>query len=90
MWATDEISQLCYECFSELPKRGKPEPGLCFISTVEVVSLGAGTKCIWHLAMSSKGWYTCTAHTYTYTHTFSDTHALTLSHKNTHTQSIDM
>uniref|UniRef100_A0A8C8J0V7 Uncharacterized protein n=1 Tax=Oncorhynchus tshawytscha TaxID=74940 RepID=A0A8C8J0V7_ONCTS len=68
MWATDEISQLCYECFSELPKRGKPEPGrewmllaavakvcipesrersnirLCFISTVEVVSLGAGTS----------------------------------------------
>ncbi|XP_029613732.1 tRNA-specific adenosine deaminase 1 isoform X3 [Salmo trutta] len=27
MWTADEISKLCYKRFSELPKRGKPEPG---------------------------------------------------------------
>ncbi|XP_041693207.1 tRNA-specific adenosine deaminase 1 isoform X2 [Coregonus clupeaformis] len=71
MWTADEISQLCYQRFSELPKRGKPEPGRewtllaavvkCSVSRnqekveKEVVSLGTGTKCIGHSAMSSKG-----------------------------------
>ncbi|KAJ8417487.1 hypothetical protein AAFF_G00287140 [Aldrovandia affinis] len=27
MWSADEIARLCYERFSELPKRGKPETG---------------------------------------------------------------
>lgn len=26
MWDADEIARLCYDRFSELPKRGKPEP----------------------------------------------------------------
>uniref|UniRef100_A0A8C7L7V9 tRNA-specific adenosine deaminase 1 n=1 Tax=Oncorhynchus kisutch TaxID=8019 RepID=A0A8C7L7V9_ONCKI len=71
MWTADEISKLCYQRFSELPKRGKPEPGRewtllaavvkCSVSPnqekveEEVVSLGTGTKCIGRSAMSSKG-----------------------------------
>ncbi|KAG9338118.1 hypothetical protein JZ751_027089 [Albula glossodonta] len=27
MWSADEIARICFECFSELPKRGKPELG---------------------------------------------------------------
>ncbi|KAM4619189.1 tRNA-specific adenosine deaminase 1 [Polymixia lowei] len=71
MWAADEIANLCYERFNELPKRGKPEPGrewtllaavvkltLCSDSQKvekEVVSLGTGTKCIGRTAMSYDG-----------------------------------
>ncbi|KAL0968234.1 hypothetical protein UPYG_G00264130 [Umbra pygmaea] len=71
MWAADEISQLCYQRFSELPKTGKPEPGrewtlLAGVVKVsvsasqdkvekEVVSLGTGTKCIGRSSMSANG-----------------------------------
>uniref|UniRef100_A0A3Q3WWW2 tRNA-specific adenosine deaminase 1 n=1 Tax=Mola mola TaxID=94237 RepID=A0A3Q3WWW2_MOLML len=67
----DEIATLCYNAFKKLPSRGKPEPGRewtllaavlkltrCATSgTVEkeVVSLGTGTKCIGHRAMSPSG-----------------------------------
>uniref|UniRef100_UPI003AAEA171 tRNA-specific adenosine deaminase 1 n=1 Tax=Centroberyx gerrardi TaxID=166262 RepID=UPI003AAEA171 len=71
MWTADEIAKLCYERFHELPRRGKPEPGRewTLLAAVvkltqhvntgkvekEVVSLGTGTKCIGHTAMSSNG-----------------------------------
>ncbi|XP_010882384.1 tRNA-specific adenosine deaminase 1 isoform X2 [Esox lucius] len=71
MWTADEITQLCYQRFSELPKRGKPEPGrewtlLAAVIKVsvlpnqekvekEVVSLGTGTKCLGRSSMSSNG-----------------------------------
>ncbi|KAF7654550.1 hypothetical protein LDENG_00068390 [Lucifuga dentata] len=71
MWSADEIANLCYECFHELPRRGKPEAGrewtlLAAVLKVtwyphsdtvekEVVSLGTGTKCIGQTAMSPKG-----------------------------------
>ncbi|XP_061628687.1 tRNA-specific adenosine deaminase 1 isoform X7 [Phyllopteryx taeniolatus] len=71
MVTADEIAQLCYERFNELPRRGKPEPGrewspLAAVVKItqcaksgrvekEVVSLGSGTKCIGQTAMSPKG-----------------------------------
>ncbi|XP_042351427.1 tRNA-specific adenosine deaminase 1 isoform X2 [Plectropomus leopardus] len=67
----DEIAKLCYERFSQLPRRGKPEPGrewtlLAAVVKVtrcansdtvdkEVVSLGTGTKCIGQTAMRPNG-----------------------------------
>ncbi|KAM9352681.1 tRNA-specific adenosine deaminase 1 [Symphorus nematophorus] len=67
----DEIARLCYERFNRLPRRGKPEPGrewtlLAAVVKItrsansdtvekEVVSLGTGTKCIGHTAMSPNG-----------------------------------
>ncbi|GAA6221246.1 tRNA-specific adenosine deaminase 1 [Lates japonicus] len=67
----DEIAKLCYDCFSQLPRRGKPEPGRewtllaavvqitrCADSDTvrkEVVSLGTGTKCIGQTHMSPNG-----------------------------------
>ncbi|XP_037109527.1 tRNA-specific adenosine deaminase 1 isoform X10 [Syngnathus acus] len=71
MVTADEIAQLCYERFNDLPRRGKPEPGREWTSLAavvkisrcaksdrvekEVVSLGTGTKCIGQTAMSPKG-----------------------------------
>uniref|UniRef100_A0A3Q4GNB2 tRNA-specific adenosine deaminase 1 n=1 Tax=Neolamprologus brichardi TaxID=32507 RepID=A0A3Q4GNB2_NEOBR len=60
----DEVAKLCYERFSQLPRRGKPEPGrewtllaavLQITLAMEVVSLGTGTKCIGQTAMSPTG-----------------------------------
>ncbi|XP_047452710.1 tRNA-specific adenosine deaminase 1 [Mugil cephalus] len=67
----DEVAKLCYERFSLLPRRGKPEPGrewtlLAAVVQVtrgvnsdsdkmEVVSLGTGTKCIGKTCMSPNG-----------------------------------
>ncbi|KAM7002614.1 tRNA-specific adenosine deaminase 1 [Tautogolabrus adspersus] len=67
----DEIAELCYDRFKQLPRRGKPEPGRewsllaavvkisrCVNSDTvdkEVVSLGTGTKCIGQTAMSPNG-----------------------------------
>ncbi|XP_029379691.1 tRNA-specific adenosine deaminase 1 isoform X1 [Echeneis naucrates] len=67
----DEIANLCYERFEQLPRKGKPEPGRewtllaavvkttrCLRSDTvkhEVVSLGTGTKCIGQTHMSPKG-----------------------------------
>uniref|UniRef100_A0A3P8NUY1 tRNA-specific adenosine deaminase 1 n=1 Tax=Astatotilapia calliptera TaxID=8154 RepID=A0A3P8NUY1_ASTCA len=67
----DEVAKLCYERFSQLPRRGKPEPGrewtlLAAVLQItrgadshsvamEVVSLGTGTKCIGQTAMSPTG-----------------------------------
>ncbi|KAM4572993.1 tRNA-specific adenosine deaminase 1 [Odontesthes bonariensis] len=67
----DEVAKLCYERFSQLPRRGKPEPGrewtlLAAVVKItrcessgsvekEVVSMGTGTKCIGQSAMSPKG-----------------------------------
>nr|XP_054589432.1 tRNA-specific adenosine deaminase 1 [Nothobranchius furzeri] len=67
----DDIARLCYDRFSQLPRRGKPEPGrewtlLAAVVKVtrredadsvekEVVSLGTGTKCIGQTAMSPNG-----------------------------------
>ncbi|XP_028286565.1 tRNA-specific adenosine deaminase 1 [Parambassis ranga] len=67
----DEVAKLCYERFSQLPRRGKPEPGrewtlLAAVVKVsrcsgsdsdekEVVSMGTGTKCIGQTAMSPSG-----------------------------------
>uniref|UniRef100_A0A3P9CD86 Uncharacterized protein n=1 Tax=Maylandia zebra TaxID=106582 RepID=A0A3P9CD86_9CICH len=72
LWAqqiiADEVAKLCYERFSQLPRRGKPEPGRewTLLAAVvrqdgpvhfamEVVSLGTGTKCIGQTAMSPTG-----------------------------------
>ncbi|XP_028843765.1 tRNA-specific adenosine deaminase 1 isoform X2 [Denticeps clupeoides] len=69
MWRADEIAQLCYDRFRDLPKRGKPEIGrewtlLAAVVKItrgqdmaekEVVSLGTGTKCIGRSAMSPSG-----------------------------------
>uniref|UniRef100_A0A667XNG3 tRNA-specific adenosine deaminase 1 n=1 Tax=Myripristis murdjan TaxID=586833 RepID=A0A667XNG3_9TELE len=71
MWTADQIARLCYERFSELPRRGKPEAGRewTLLAAVlqlrrgtdtdsvemEVVSLGTGTKCIGRTAMSPNG-----------------------------------
>ncbi|XP_053742018.1 tRNA-specific adenosine deaminase 1 isoform X1 [Synchiropus splendidus] len=67
----DEIARLCYESFSQLPPRGKPEPGRewTLLAAVvrlsrgshsravekQVVSLGTGTKCIGKSSMSPNG-----------------------------------
>ncbi|XP_034542366.1 tRNA-specific adenosine deaminase 1 isoform X2 [Notolabrus celidotus] len=67
----DQVSELCYDRFKQLPKRGKPEPGrewtlLAAVVQIsrcpdsdtvkkEVVSLGTGTKCIGQTAMSPSG-----------------------------------
>ncbi|XP_041853654.1 tRNA-specific adenosine deaminase 1 isoform X2 [Melanotaenia boesemani] len=61
----DQIAELCYERFSQLPRRGKPDPGrewtlLAAVvqvtrSEMEVVSMGTGTKCIGRAAMSPAG-----------------------------------
>ncbi|XP_004566173.3 tRNA-specific adenosine deaminase 1 isoform X1 [Maylandia zebra] len=69
--SADEVAKLCYERFSQLPRRGKPEPGrewtlLAAVLQItrgadshsvamEVVSLGTGTKCIGQTAMSPTG-----------------------------------
>uniref|UniRef100_A0A3P9CEE3 tRNA-specific adenosine deaminase 1 n=1 Tax=Maylandia zebra TaxID=106582 RepID=A0A3P9CEE3_9CICH len=64
MVSADEVAKLCYERFSQLPRRGKPEPGrewtllaavLQITLAMEVVSLGTGTKCIGQTAMSPTG-----------------------------------
>uniref|UniRef100_A0A3B4F681 tRNA-specific adenosine deaminase 1 n=1 Tax=Pundamilia nyererei TaxID=303518 RepID=A0A3B4F681_9CICH len=64
LWAQQIMSTLCYERFSQLPRRGKPEPGrewtllaavLQITLAMEVVSLGTGTKCIGQTAMSPTG-----------------------------------
>ncbi|XP_063053350.1 tRNA-specific adenosine deaminase 1 [Engraulis encrasicolus] len=70
MLPVDKITQLCYDHFRDLPKRGKPELGrewTLLAAVVEVrqklkeniemkvVSLGTGTKCIGRAAMSPKG-----------------------------------
>ncbi|KAL4623566.1 tRNA-specific adenosine deaminase 1 isoform X1 [Arapaima gigas] len=67
MWSADAVARLCLERYSELPKRGKPEPGRewSLLAAVvrasaqgaleEVVSLGTGTKCIGQSAMSPRG-----------------------------------
>ncbi|KAJ7997778.1 hypothetical protein DPEC_G00215650 [Dallia pectoralis] len=71
MWTADEIAQACYQRFSQLPKRGKPESGrewtlLAAVLKVsvlpnqekvekEVVSMGTGTKCLGRSSMSSNG-----------------------------------
>ncbi|RXN36922.1 tRNA-specific adenosine deaminase 1 [Labeo rohita] len=67
MWSPDEIASLCYNHFSKLPRRGKPETGRewTLLAAVilltdssdqktvhkQVVSLGTGTKCIGQSAM---------------------------------------
>ncbi|XP_027882405.1 tRNA-specific adenosine deaminase 1 [Xiphophorus couchianus] len=67
----DEVAELCYERFRQLPRRGKPEPGrewslLAAVLRItrrpnsdsvemEVISLGTGTKCIGKAAMSAAG-----------------------------------
>ncbi|CAG5958362.1 unnamed protein product [Menidia menidia] len=67
----DEVAKMCYERFSQLPRRGKPEPGrewtllaaVVQITQVkgsdsvekEVVSMGTGTKCIGRSSMSPNG-----------------------------------
>ncbi|KAI2648056.1 tRNA-specific adenosine deaminase 1 [Labeo rohita] len=71
MWSPDEIASLCYNHFSKLPRRGKPETGRewTLLAAVilltdssdqktvhkQVVSLGTGTKCIGQSAMSKNG-----------------------------------
>ncbi|XP_017329117.1 tRNA-specific adenosine deaminase 1 isoform X1 [Ictalurus punctatus] len=71
MWDPDEVARMCYERYTALPRRGKPEEGrewtqLAAVIQVtrcpvthtvlkEVVALGTGTKCIGHSAMSPKG-----------------------------------
>ncbi|KAK2841714.1 hypothetical protein Q5P01_011914 [Channa striata] len=67
----DEIAELCYERFKQLPRRGKPEAGrewtlLAAVVKIrrrassgavekEVVSMGTGTKCIGRTSMSPRG-----------------------------------
>ncbi|XP_040895033.1 tRNA-specific adenosine deaminase 1 [Toxotes jaculatrix] len=67
----DEIANLCYERFNQLPRRGKPEPGrewtlLAAVVKItqsansdtvkkEVVSMGTGTKCVGQTLMSPRG-----------------------------------
>ncbi|KAK3564860.1 hypothetical protein QTP86_030428 [Hemibagrus guttatus] len=71
MWEPDEVARMCYERYTALPRRGKPEGGrewtqLAAVVQVtrcrdtntdlkEVVALGTGTKCIGRSAMSPKG-----------------------------------
>lgn len=71
MWDPDEAARLCYERYTALARKGKPEAyrewtqlaavlqvTCCPVThTVlkEVVALGTGTKCIGHSAMSPKG-----------------------------------
>ncbi|XP_017289692.1 tRNA-specific adenosine deaminase 1 [Kryptolebias marmoratus] len=67
----DDVARLCYDGFSRLPRRGKPEPGRewTLLAAVlkmtrgensasvekEVVSIGTGTKCIGQASMSPNG-----------------------------------
>ncbi|XP_066506198.1 tRNA-specific adenosine deaminase 1 isoform X2 [Hoplias malabaricus] len=70
MCESDEISQLVYDVYLSLPRKGKPEAGLqwTLLAAVlkitektghsvhrEVVALGTGTKCIGRSAMSPRG-----------------------------------
>ncbi|XP_048829616.1 tRNA-specific adenosine deaminase 1 [Brienomyrus brachyistius] len=41
MWHADEIARLCYDRFSELPKRGKPEPNREWTLLAAVVRVSA-------------------------------------------------
>ncbi|XP_023683111.2 tRNA-specific adenosine deaminase 1 isoform X1 [Paramormyrops kingsleyae] len=41
MWDADEIARLCYDRFSELPKRGKPEPNREWTLLAAVVRVSA-------------------------------------------------
>lgn len=45
----DEIAELCYERFSQLPRRGKPEPGREWTLLAAVLKI---TRC----ADSDTGW----------------------------------
>uniref|UniRef100_A0A672RWE4 tRNA-specific adenosine deaminase 1 n=1 Tax=Sinocyclocheilus grahami TaxID=75366 RepID=A0A672RWE4_SINGR len=55
MWSPDEMANLCYNHFSKLPKRAKPEAGREWtLLAAQVVSLGTGTKCIGQSAMRLK------------------------------------
>ncbi len=49
MVTADEIAKLCYERFSELPRRGKPEPGREWTLLAAVVKIS-------RRANSDTGW----------------------------------
>ena len=61
----DKVASLCYKHFSQLPKKGKPQPGkewtilaavvLQKESDLSVVALGTGSKCIGQGKLSAAG-----------------------------------